>query len=329
MSLALKEAWKYQVLTCPNPAVGAVVVSACGKILSIAAHQKAGRPHAEVIALQEAYAQFTGDNSILELHDSAEIHNYLLKHHNGCFKGCDLYTTLEPCAHVGKTPACATLISSLQLADVFVGATDTNEEAQGGNTLLRSCGVAVHEGILEKECNELLLPFRKYLEGGFVFFKWASRLDGSTHGGTISSLESRKLVHQMRDVCDLIVIGGNTVRTDRPRLDARLVNGKAPDVLIYSRSKEFDQTIPLFNVPDRKVIVSASLEQIQNYRCVMIEGSEALFMQTRAYTDMYLSFIAPKFAKSDGFRNVEAEFEILSEQKVGDDIMAWMILKDS
>ena len=329
MSLALREAWKYQLLTCPNPAVGAVVVSACGKLLSVAAHKEAGKPHAEVLALQEAYVQLTSDDAILKLHDSAEIHKYLLHNHNGCFAGCDIYTTLEPCVHVGKTPACSSLISSLHLSRVFIGASDPHKVAQGGSEVLQTSGIEVQKGILQQECEALLLPFSKYLKGKFVFFKWASRLDGSTHGGTISSLESRKLVHSMRSVCDLIVIGGNTVRTDRPTLDARLVNGKAPDVLIFSHSSEFDRTIPLFNVPGRKVTISSSLDFMNNYRCVMIEGSETLFTKTKSYTDMYLSFLAPKFAKSDGFRNVEAEFEILSERKVGDDIMAWMIVKDS
>ena len=328
MSLAVAEAWKYQILTCPNPAVGACVVSPCGKILSVEAHKKAGLPHAEVEALKSAYIQLTNDKAIESLTASKDIHDYLKAHHNGCFTGCEIYTTLEPCAHYGKTPSCASLISALGLFRVYIGVKDFNNEASGGAVMLRRAGIEVEEGILEQKCEDLLIPFKHYLKGNFVFFKWASRLDGSTNDGTISSKESRELVHKLRDVCDLLVIGGNTVRTDRPRLDARLVGGKAPDVLIYSKEKEFDRTIPLFDVPGRQVFIENSLDCLKEYKCVMIEGSERMFEATRHLTHLYLAFFAPKFASSDGFRNVDADFRILSERKVGDDIMAYLILND-
>ena len=328
MSLAVAEGWKYQVLTCPNPAVGACVVSPCGKILSVEAHKRAGHPHAEVEALKSAYIQLTNDKTIEPLTSSKDIHDYLLEHHNGCFAGCEIYTTLEPCAHYGKTPSCASLISSLGLLRVYIGAKDFNNEASGGASMLREAGIEVEEGIAQEKCEELLIPFKHYLQGNFVFFKWAQRLDGSTNDGTISSKESRELVHRLRDVCDLLVIGGNTVRTDRPTLDARLVEGKAPDVLIYSRERQFDTSIPLFGIKGRKVFIEDNLERIKEYKCVMIEGSERMFEATRDLTHIYLAFIAPKFAPSDGFRDVRADFRILSERKVGDDIMAWMILDD-
>lgn len=324
MSLAVAEAWKYQVLTSPNPAVGACVVSPCGKILAVEAHKRAGLPHAEVEALKQAYIQLTNDRSIEKLTASKEIHDYLKEHHNSCFTGCEIYTTLEPCAHYGKTPSCASLITELGLAKVYIGASDFNNKAAGGASLLRQAGIEVEDRILQQQCDDLLIHFKHYLQGNFVFFKWAQRLDGSTNDGTISSKESRELVHKLRDVCDLLVIGGNTVRTDRPTLDARLVGGKAPDVLIYSREKEFDRTIPLFDVPGRKVFIENSLERVKEYGCVMIEGSEQMFAATKELTHLYLAFIAPKFAPSDGFRNVEADFKVLSERKVGDDIMAWL-----
>ncbi len=328
MSLAVAEGWKYQILTYPNPAVGACVVSPCGKILSVEAHKRAGMPHAEVEALKSAYIQLTNDKKIEPLTESKDIHNYLVAEHNGCFGGCEIYTTLEPCAHYGKTPSCASLLTKLGLLKVYIGAKDFNDEAAGGAAMLRQAGIEVEEGILQEKCEDLLIPFKHFLQGSFVFFKWASRLDGSTNDGTISSQDSREFVHRLRDVCDLLVIGGHTVRTDRPRLDARLIDGKAPDVLIYSRHKEFDRSIPLFEVVGRKVFVENSLERIGEYKCVMIEGSERMFEATRSLTHHYLAFIAPKMRPSDGFRNVKADFRILSERKVGDDIMAHMILNN-
>jgi diaminohydroxyphosphoribosylaminopyrimidine deaminase/5-amino-6-(5-phosphoribosylamino)uracil reductase len=327
LSLALAEAWKYQLLTFPNPAVGATLISPCGKILAVEAHHKAGKPHAEVNALQQAYYQLTKDEAILDLDDSQEIHTYLLQHHNGCFRGCEIYTTLEPCSHHGKTPSCASLIKALELKKCYIGAKDPNEVAKGGSCILREAGIAVEEGILEKESQLLLLPFLRHLQGSFVFFKWAQRLDGTTDNGVISSKASRELVHKMRDVCDLLVIGGNTVRQDRPTLDARLCGGKAPDVLIYSHTKEFDPTIALFQVKGRKVHVSNSLELIKQYKCVMIEGGGAMFEATKEFVDLYLAFFAPSMKKGNNFGVDAAKFRFLNQQKVGDDIMAWMILE--
>jgi len=113
-----------------------------------------------------------------------------------------------------------------------------------------------------------------------------------------------------------------------PHLDARLAAGKAPDVLIYSRSDTFDMTIPLFDVKGREVFIASSLQKIQEYKCVMIEGGARMFEATKGLVDLYLAFIAPKFAKSGGFGDVRADFRFLNQQKVGDDIMAWMILED-
>ena len=119
MNLAISEAWKYQGLTYPNPAVGCTVVGEHGEILAVEAHHKAGEPHAEVNALKAAYYKLTQDDTILSLTSSFDIHNYLLKNHNNIFKNCSLYSTLEPCSHIGKTPACANLIAKLGIKNVL------------------------------------------------------------------------------------------------------------------------------------------------------------------------------------------------------------------
>ena len=324
MNLALQEAWKYQGLTYPNPAVGCSVVGKNGELLAINAHQKAGNPHAEVLALQEAYSKLTNDTSILNLTASHEIHNYLLTNHNGCFKEASLYTTLEPCSHVGKTPSCASLIAELQIKKVFVGSLDFNPDAACGNEKLLASGVAVESDVLKKECDNLLAPFGMWQKKNFVFFKWAQRLNGTTDAGIISSEASRINVHAMRNVCDLLVIGGNTVRTDRPTLDARLVDGKAPDVLIISREKEFDKTIPLFGVEGRKVIIAENFQACQEYKNIMIEGSAKMFELSRDIVDYYLCYVAPSFGGTAGFTNSDDKFEILNLRQVGQDIIMWM-----
>ena len=85
MGLAIEAAWKYQGLTYPNPAVGCVVTGPRGEILSIAAHQKAGKAHAEVLALKAAYTLLSGDKKIDSITDSAGLHSYLRENHNSFF----------------------------------------------------------------------------------------------------------------------------------------------------------------------------------------------------------------------------------------------------
>ena len=324
MGLALDEAWKYQGLTYPNPAVGACIVGADDALLAVGAHQRAGEAHAEVLALRDAYVKLTQDTKILTLHSSHEIHEYLRVNHHNCFHNCSLYTTLEPCSHLGKTPSCASLIASLGLKKVLIGAKDTNKIASCGATMLRDANIEVIDGVMQKECEELFYPFAKHLEDRFVFFKWAQRLSGSVDGGIISSKSSREHVHALRDKCDLLVIGGETVRTDRPTLDARLVNGKAPDVLIYSRKKEFDRSIPLFGIEGRKVFIADNLSLLENYKHVMIEGGAQMFALTKEITDRYLCYIAPSLGGDKGLSGLDVEFEILNIQKESQDIMMWM-----
>jgi diaminohydroxyphosphoribosylaminopyrimidine deaminase/5-amino-6-(5-phosphoribosylamino)uracil reductase len=324
MNLALQEAWKYQGLTYPNPAVGCAVVGENGEILAVEAHKKAGQAHAEVEALKIAYFKLTDDKNILYIESSFQIHKYLLDNHNDCFKNSSLYTTLEPCSHIGKTPSCATLISALGIKKLFVGSLDFNKEASGGSIILKKANVHVEIDVLKNECAALLKPFDMWNKKRFVFFKWAQRLNGTTDNGIISSEQSRTLTHAMRDVCDLLVIGGNTVRTDRPTLDARLVNGRAPDVLILSNNKEFDKTIALFNVKNRKVIIADNFSACEDYKNIMIEGSSNMFELSKDIVDYYLCFVAPKFGGSTVFTNQSDKFEILNIQKELQDIIMWM-----
>ena len=324
MKLALDEAWKYQGLTYPNPAVGCTVVGLNGEILAVEAHKRAGEPHAEVEALKTAYYKLTNDDKILDIISSSQIHQYLLKNHKNCFNDVSLYTTLEPCSHVGKTPSCATLIASLGIKKLFVGSNDSNEKASGGNKIVKNSDIYVETKIMQKESNILLAPFNMWNNKRFVFFKWAQRLNGTTDDGVISSVKSRKNVHAMRNVCDLLVIGGNTVRIDRPTLDARLVGGKAPDVLIISQSKEFDKTIPLFGVKDRKVMISDNFSLLDNYKNIMIEGSSKMYELTRNIVDYYLCYLAPTFGGYKNFEKTDDKFEILNTEKEEQDIIMWM-----
>lgn len=324
MKLALEAAWEHQLLTFPNPAVGAVCISESGAILSVGAHKRAGGPHAEVYALRDAYTALSGDTAIAASDDSHQIHEYLRTHHNEVFSTVSMAVTLEPCSHTGKTPSCALLIRDLGIKKLFVSCKDPNPSAAGGTDILEASGIECEFGVMENEGKKLLEPFIRWQNNPFVFFKWAQRLDGTIDNGAISSSSSRTHMHAIRDRCDLIVIGGNTVRTDRPTLDARLVEGKAPDVLIYTREREFDLSIPLFNVPNRHVFIASDFEQISNYRLVMIEGGAGMFEASVDVSDWYLSYIAPKIGGgSQTLGTMQEDFEVLSA-KITDNIILWM-----
>lgn len=323
MKMALDAAWQYQGLTYPNPAVGCTIVQN-GAVIAVGAHTKAGEPHAEVIALKDAYMALSIDRGIEKLTESEDIHDYLLKNHNGIFLFCEMYITLEPCTHTGKTPACSNLIHKMRPQKVYISHYDPNKEATGGAQALISSGIDVEYGMCEKEGRALLEPFIKWNESNFVTFKWAQRLDGTIDGGLISDETSRKRVHAMRDVCDLIVIGGNTVRTDRPTIDARLVGGKAPDVLIYSKEDNFSRDIPLFNVKSREVFVENNFDRLLQYKNILIEGGPSMFEASKEITDRYLCFLAPFTGGDIKFSDEKLNMKILKSDKLDNDLMIWM-----
>lgn len=324
MQHALDAAWQFQLLTFPNPAVGAVCIGESGEILSIGAHKFSGGPHAEVYALRDAYGILSGDRSIQNSDDSHVIHDYLLNNHNGIFTTISMAVTLEPCSHSGKTPSCANLIATLGIQKLFIACADTNPIASNGAAQLEQAGIECHFGVLEEKGEQLIEPFLRWQEKTFVFFKWAQRLDGTIDNGIISSQDSRRHVHALRDCCDLLVIGGNTVRTDRPTLDARMVEGRAPDVLIYSNSDDFDRTIPLFGIPNRSVFVESSLQRINDYSLVMIEGGAGMMDAVKEVCDWYVCYIAPTIGKGKlSMGAVQEDFEVM-HAKIDDTILLWM-----
>ena len=235
MKLAIDEAWKYQLLTYPNPAVGCVVVKD-GRLLAIEAHKEAGMPHAEVNALKTALLSKESNSLLRALTKSSEIHEYLIKNHNNFFNDCEIYTTLEPCNHEGKTPSCAKLLSILKPKRVIIGSIDTNKIASGGIKTLEDENINVTTNVLEKECENLLIPFKSWQNKTSIFFKMAQTLNGSIDG-QISSQRAKLYVHMLRDKIDLLLIGGNTIRTDKPTLDTRYIKGREPDIFIYSKNR--------------------------------------------------------------------------------------------
>jgi len=301
---AIKKAWEYQFLTYPNPAVGASVI--VNNTLFVSSHKKAGEAHAEVNVLWEAFSAF---HEVPSLKTSHEIHQYLRKHHNGFFKDAKVYVTLEPCSHVGKTPSCAELLKTLKPKSVTIGWQEVINSHAGGAEMLRNSGIEV-DVLNDKRCYDLIEPFIKWSEGRFIFYKLAQNLNGAIEGGYISSEESLDWVHKVRDKTDLLIIGGNTVRIDRPTLDSRRIGGKAPDVLILSKNKHFDKTIPLFNVADRKVYISDSLEMVKEYNFIMVEGGEGIYESIKEFVDWKVFILSPTLVNRDNYK-LKDRFDVL------------------
>ena len=318
MQLALNKAWGYQGLTYPNPAVGAVVTME-GKILAIEAHQKAGTSHAEVLALLSAYETLSKTTLDFDPKDAQKAYIFLLSLPKDFFSQCSIYVTLEPCSHEGKTPSCASLLSSLQLSKVVIGTNDPIVGHDGGMSLLKNVSV----GILEVECKALLEPFMIWQKRAFVLFKIAQTSNGRIGGGYLSSQTSLTHVHQLREVCDTLLIGGNTVRVDRPTLDCRFTEGKAPNIKIYTKEDNLDRNIPLFSVPNREVGIINDLSFLYNPSFVMVEGGEGMLRALEKKIDWLLIYQTPKLSTNNLTYNTTMNLELLHQSKKDVDLMIW------
>ncbi len=228
MRLALAEAARGAGRTSPNPAVGAVIVKG-GRVVARGHHARAGGPHAEIVALRAAGARA---------------------------RGADLYTTLEPCDHHGRTPPCSLAIAEAGVRRVFSGSRDPNPLVDGrGVARLREAGVEVITGVLAAECDALNAAWFTYITRGrpFVTLKLATTLDGrlATRGGDarwVTGPEARAWVHRLRDRVDAVLVGRGTALADDPRLTARLPGGGGRDPLrvVLDTRRSLPPTLKLF-----------------------------------------------------------------------------------
>jgi len=225
--MALSEALSGLGMVSPNPLVGAVVVKN-NRIIGKGAHFRYGSHHAEVNAL----------NSCTESPSSS-----------------DMYVTLEPCDHYGKTPPCSLKIIEAGIKRVIIGTTDLNSLVNGkGIKRLLDAGIEVVTGVLESECREQNRAFFHYCQTGrpLITLKMATSIDGclAAEGGNskwISSETSRISVHRMRAEMDAVMVGRTTALNDNPKLDARMVNGRAPYRIILDSKLSLPENLQIFN----------------------------------------------------------------------------------
>jgi len=202
--------------TSPNPAVGAVVVRD-DTVVGEGYHERAGGPHAERVALARA-----GEAA----------------------RGADLYVTLEPCCHYGRTPPCTDAIIEAGIRRVIFASADPDIRAGGrGAQQLTAAGIEVEEGLLRDEADRLNEAYLKHKRAGrpFVTLKLAMSLDGkiATRSGDsrwITGTAARARVHEMRNRSDAVMVGVGTVLADDPRLTTRGIEGGRDAVRIVCDS---------------------------------------------------------------------------------------------
>jgi diaminohydroxyphosphoribosylaminopyrimidine deaminase/5-amino-6-(5-phosphoribosylamino)uracil reductase len=321
MIQALKEAWQYQLRTYPNPAVGCLILYE-GEIIALEAHQKAGTSHAEVLALLCAYESISKEKIVFDKFDSQKAHSFLYALPEEFFSKCTLFVTLEPCSHVGKTPSCASLLAHVKPKKVVIATLDPIEGHDGGVKRLLSQGIEVETAVCKKEALELLEPFLIWQKRAFVLFKIAQTSNGKIGGGYLSSKTSLTHVHQLRSVCSSMLIGGNTIRVDRPTLDCRFTGDAAPNISIYSKVDDFDRAIPLFKVENRDVEVISKLD-FSKPSFVLVEGGGGLMNALKENIDWLLQYQTPKFSSHDSSYHINLDLEFFFQEKKGIDLLLW------
>lgn len=209
MSFALRLARKGYGRTSPNPMVGAVLVKN-GRLIGKGWHRRAGAPHAEIEAFQDA------------------------KSHNVDPRGSTLYVTLEPCSTWGRTPPCTKTIISAGVKRVVIGTIDPNPRHLGtGVELLRRAGLTVVVGCLERKAQELNEAWNYWIQHNrpFVIVKGAMTLDGKIATATgeskwITGSLARSWAMRLRRGVDAVLVGVNTVLADDPSLTPRRSDGR-------------------------------------------------------------------------------------------------------
>lgn len=262
MRRALRLAARATGRTSPNPLVGAVAVQG-GDIVGEGFHPAAGEPHAEVNALRRARERA---------------------------RGATLYTTLEPCAHTGRTPPCVDAIREAGIARVVSAMRDPDPRTDGkGFRALRAADIAVTSGVLEAAARRLNEGFISRITRGrpFVLVKLAMTLDGrvSVKGRRyLSGKPALKAVHRLRDRYDAVLVGIGTVLADDPQLTVREVKGRDPLRVIVDTDARTPVTARVVRArdPQRTVIFVARDAEVRRVKRLRDAGVSVTALQRTA-----------------------------------------------
>ena len=232
----------------PNPMVGAVIVSADGRIIGEGYHVRCGEGHAEV----NAFASVNQEDETL-------------------LKEATMYVSLEPCSHYGKTPPCADLIIRKGVRRVVVGCIDEFAEVQGhGIKKLQNAGIAVKVGVLEKECKELNRRFFTFHreKRPYIILKWAQTANGFIDDQykpvQISNDFTKMLSHKLRAEEDAILVGRVTNERDHPQLTVRDWHGQNPKRLVIDHAHPLNlESLHAHNI--QSLIVEGGAETLRSF----------------------------------------------------------------
>jgi diaminohydroxyphosphoribosylaminopyrimidine deaminase/5-amino-6-(5-phosphoribosylamino)uracil reductase len=303
----------------PNPRVGAVIASD-GEIIAKGAHVRAGEPHAEVLALQEA-----GDRA----------------------RGATVYVTLEPCSHFGKTRPCSQALIAAGISKVVVGAVDPDDRVHGsGIAELQDAGIEVVVGVLAEDVEVADPGYFHHRRTGLplVTLKLATTMDGQIAAADrtskwITGEEARLDGHRLRAEADVVIVGAGTVIDDDPHLDVRLdtYNGSQPRPVIVAGSRDLPKSAALY---DRDALVytdrplSITSEQVEmgsggrvdvrsmiedlgkrGYVSALVEGGATLAaaLVDGGHVDRIVFYLAAKVGVGQGIGAFGGEFRTITD----------------
>ncbi len=280
MEIAIKLALKGAGKVSPNPMVGAVIVKN-GVIIGKGYHKAYGQNHAEVNAFESCVT------------DPA---------------GADMYVTLEPCCHFGKTPPCTGRIIREKIKRVFIGSGDPSPHAAGkGIVQLKNAGIEVVTGVCEKECTILNAAFLKFAtkKTPLIVIKAAVSADGcmaadSGDSKWITNEKSRKYSHRLRSFYDAVLVGKNTVINDDPELTVRHVKGRNPVRIVLDSRLEIPSSEKVFDGTSETIVISSNSAD---------NKTAETFLKDRGITVL-------KVDMKDGFLDLKTAFMLLGERKI-------------
>ncbi len=241
MARALELARRGLWTTDPNPRVGCVIADG-ERVVGEGWHERAGGPHAEVMALAAAGA---------------------------ASRGATAYVTLEPCSHHGRTPPCADALIAAGLARIVYAMRDPNPRVDGGGIArLAAAGLVLDGGLLEREASELNPGFVSRMTRGrpWVVVKLAASLDGATAlpGGEsrwITGESAREDVQRLRARSSAVMTGSGTVLSDDPRLDVRLPGAlRQPLRVVLDSSLRTPPTARILAPPGQALIICTACD---------------------------------------------------------------------
>ena len=296
-------------ITSPNPWVGSVVEPGGFE----GATASPGGPHAEVEALRAA---------------------------GGAARGATLYSTLEPCAHHGRTPPCVEAIVDAGVARVVIGIEDPDERMRGaGIRALRAAGVPVDVGVCADEVRGQLAPYLKHRATGrpWVVLKLAATLDGRTAAPDGSSRwitgdAARADAHRLRAESDAVIVGAGTVRADDPALTVRDVAGADPLRVVLGTAPAGARVHPALEL---KGDLGGVLDELgrRGVLQAMVEGGATVAgdFHRAGLVDRYVLYLAPALFGGDDARPLFAgagaptiaelwRGRIVSVERLGEDV---------